>query len=306
MTIQCLKASEINLTKWDRCINQSLAPSSYGLSWFLNTVTNEWHGLVLNDYDAVMPLTTRTKFSISYIHQPPFFQRTSIYSPILLTPAQVDAFYLAIPARFKLHEFSVDQCAAPSDLVGYEKLDRPNLILPLQSNYSDLYEAYASNTKRNIKKAKKSNIAIREGGEAEQLIETYRQNKGAKTSEKSNDFKRLSTLMSLTTLNQTGVILTAYYENKYAGGIFLLQSFNRWVLLFIGANEISRQSGAIFALIDHFIEIHASSDVILDFEGSSDPGVARFYEGFGSQPEKYFALKKDHLGKLISFAKRLR
>jgi len=53
--------------------------------------------------------------------------------------------------------------------------------------------------------------------------------------------------------------------------------------------------GAMYFLLDSFIKTNAEQDLILDFEGSMIPGVARFYSGFGAIPETYFQLKFNRL-----------
>ncbi len=40
----------------------------------------QWDALVLDDYQAVMPLTWRSKFGIRYLYQPAFTQQTGIFS----------------------------------------------------------------------------------------------------------------------------------------------------------------------------------------------------------------------------------
>ena len=43
----------------------------------------------------------------------------------------------------------------------------------------------------------------------------------------------------------------------------------------------------MFRIVDTFIQDHAGSGLILDFEGSNIPSVARFFSGFGAQAEIY-------------------
>nr|MCR4857821.1 hypothetical protein [Bacteroidales bacterium] len=47
-------------------------------------------------------------------------------------------------------------------------------------------------------------------------------------------------------------------------------------------NQLS-ESKPMFLLLDAYIRDHAESDLYLDFNGSSNPNVARLYQGFGSK-----------------------
>ena len=59
----------------------------------------------------------------------------------------------------------------------------------------------------------------------------------------------------------------------------------------------------MFKIVDAFIREHAGSELILDFEGSNIPTVARFFAGFGARPEIYQGVSFD---RLPLFLKRLR
>ena len=54
-------------------------------------------------------------------------------------------------------------------------------------------------------------------------------------------------------------------------------------------------ANAMAFLIDSFIKEHAEQHLVLDFEGSMIPGVARFYESFGGQKHRYFQLIKNNV-----------
>ena len=77
--IQYLKNNEIDIEKYDNCIKSSLNSRIYAFSWYLNIVADNWDVLVLNDYEAVMPLPflkrKRNGTYWSYFAPSPFFFR---------------------------------------------------------------------------------------------------------------------------------------------------------------------------------------------------------------------------------------
>jgi len=60
----------------------------------------------------------------------------------------------------------------------------------------------------------------------------------------------------------------------------------------------------MFFLLDEFIRKYAEKNVILDFEGSMIPGLARYYEGFGAIAGKYQQIISNHLPFYIRWIKK--
>ena len=56
-------------------------------------------------------------------------------------------------------------------------------------------------------------------------------------------------------------------------------------------------------LIDSFIKEHSREDNILDFEGSMDVNLARFYKSFGSKEVVYLQILKNNLPVIIRWLK---
>ena len=56
-----------------------------------------------------------------------------------------------------------------------------------------------------------------------------------------------------------------------------------------------KQKCAMFFLLDRFIRENSGSNLILDFEGSMIPGVAKFYQGFGSRNTPYLRFLKTNI-----------
>jgi hypothetical protein len=60
----------------------------------------------------------------------------------------------------------------------------------------------------------------------------------------------------------------------------------------------------MFLLIDTFIQNNSGKNLILDFEGSNIPGIARFYKGFGAMAETYYSVHQNRLPRLLRIFKK--
>jgi hypothetical protein len=82
---------------------------------------------------------------------------------------------------------------------------------------------------------------------------------------------------------------------KLMAGAVFVRSQHGWIFLFSAVHPEGRESGAMPALIDGFIEQHAGEQTCLDFEGSSDPNLHRFYKGFGASETVYLQVRINRL-----------
>jgi hypothetical protein len=78
------------------------------------------------------------------------------------------------------------------------------------------------------------------------------------------------------------------HRNTLLAGAVFIKSKNKWIFLFSGTSAEARQLGAMPFIIDRFIMNHASSNNTLDFEGSNDANLARFYQSFGAKRCSYY------------------
>jgi hypothetical protein len=76
-------------------------------------------------------------------------------------------------------------------------------------------------------------------------------------------------------------------------------------MIFSAAGPLARSTGAMVRVIDHFIREHAGQDLLLDFEGSENTGLARFYAGFGSVSVPYQRLVMDRLPRAVKMLRRI-
>ena len=72
--IRYIRRKEIDIAKYDACIETAINARIYAYSWYLDIVADNWDILVLNDYEAVMPLPWRSKYFIKYVYPPAWTQ----------------------------------------------------------------------------------------------------------------------------------------------------------------------------------------------------------------------------------------
>ena len=98
--IYFVKRNQIDEEKYNNCIATSLQSRMYAYSWYLDIVADNWNVLVLDDYEAVMPLPFHKKFLISYISQPFFTQQLGVFSKENITEETIQFFLNTIPKKY--------------------------------------------------------------------------------------------------------------------------------------------------------------------------------------------------------------
>ncbi|UPT68420.1 MAG: hypothetical protein M0D57_07240 [Sphingobacteriales bacterium JAD_PAG50586_3] len=196
-----LKHSEINKLNWDSCILASTCAVPYALSWYLDVVSPGWEALVLGNYEAVMPLTYRVKYGVSYVFTPPFVQQLGIFGK---DGVDEEAFIKAIPAKYKYVDVNLNEGNTTAGIAN------ANILLNLNNTYDNLYAAFTDNTKRNSRKAEKAGLVLKQLGNAAEVINLFKANKGKEVSFGKAEYDLLNALvkkLNSTTLVLYGVLL---------------------------------------------------------------------------------------------------
>jgi hypothetical protein len=283
--IQHLTHAEIDKAKWDACIDKSGHGRIYGRSVYLDYMASNWDGLVLNDYEAVMPLTWRRKWSIHYLYQPAFIQQSGIFAIDKTDESLIKNFLNAIPDKYRFIEINLNAeniIAAPSFL-------HKNYLLDINYNYDVLKKNYSRSALRNINKAIHSSITIKEGVNPVDIILLHRKRFKDMVGVKMNDYIKFNKLVDLL-LQKKQVFTAGAFDAKsklIAGSIYLLYK-NRITFIINGNSPDSLQCGATHLLKDYTIRKFSNQGLIMDFEGSDINRFARFYEQFGNTYIEYY------------------
>ena len=300
--IKYLQHNEIDKEKWDACITNAPNGLIYSHSFYLDCMAKHWDALVLDDYEAVMPLTWNRKYGFSYLYQPAFTASLGVFGKNL-TKEIIDDFIKSFPSKFKLIEISLNSGNIFDDSKNFSLL-RSNYILHLNKPYEEFYKAYRENHKRNITKSFQLGCSLKKEVSVDEIIrlndEQLKHIDGTKPEDYIN-FKKLYELLTKKGNAKNYAIIDP--KNKILASAVFFFSHNRAYYIMVGNHPDGKTIGASHALIDAFIKDHSNHNLILDFEGSDIRNLAFFYSGFGATVEIYPALR---INKLPWYARLLK
>lgn len=302
-SLKYLKHHEIDYERWDQCILAALNSRVYATSWYLDRTALVWDALVWNDYEYVMPLPVSQRFGLRYMVQPVYCQQLGIFPP---PPAAIAAeFYSLCMRLFSYFNIQINSLNLPvQENSDVEFIPRNNYLLHLGTEYNILASAFSKNTRRNISKALANQLTYVEGISMEDYLEFKQKNSPVKLS--STQLQRLKSLIAYALFKGAGEISGVYsVENELCAAVFFCRWKERVIYMNAVSSEEGKESRAMFLLVGRFIENSANHNLVLDFEGSMLPGVARFFEGFGATPEVYYQMKFNRLPGVVKWLKKL-
>ncbi|HPE86938.1 MAG: hypothetical protein WC151_00070 [Bacteroidales bacterium] len=288
-----LTHDQIHKEKWDACILASFNGLPYAESWYLDLVSPGWCAITDAEYQRIMPLPAKKKLGIPYLIQPLFVQQLGIFSTKQLDATVIQAFLAAIPGRYfyiHIHLNTQNHLLHPAAINRNHELD---LIDP----YAILRAKYAENTLRNLRKAEKNGLSVVKHVRPESIVQLFRNDRGRQVTQWGESQYTLLLNLLYTGIHKNRMDTYGVMDNKntlIAAAVFL-KSPKRIIFLFSGNSTEGKKSGAMPLLIDRYIEDHTEMHLILDFEGSNDENLARFYRSFGSTAIHYPTVRKIRL-----------
>ena len=294
--IRFLEHKEIDLQKWDELINSSFNTLPYALSWYLDAVAENWGALVLNDFEAAMPLVWLRKMGVKCLYQPYYCQQLGVFS---LKPlkTEVHRFFLKTASgHFPYININLNPTAVEvAEEFGLTK--RKNLLLPLNSNYPAIQKKYSVSHCRNIAKANKAGLLFSEQSDMKPFQAFYLDNVNrTKENFKPKHEKIFKNVTKALISNSRANIFTTYNNTgNLVAAVLIIFHGKRLIGIINTSSAAGKRTGASHFLFDQIIRKFSASDFILDFEGSSIATIARFYEGFGASEEAFYHYKSSIL-----------
>lgn len=286
-----LRHNEIDKQKWDESIANSRNTLVYAYSWYLDVVSPQWEALVDDEYKAVMPLTWRKRFGIRYLCQPFFVQKLGVFSPEEVTNAHLEAFVEKAKSLFSFAEINLNADNVFGDMPRHR-----NFELDLD-DYEQLESRYHDNTHRNLSRAQKSNLVVQDLADIDKVIALFDADRRQKIeSFETKSYDVLRALADKALERGDGFIRgVSDGDGKLLAAAFFVSDGHKLTFMFSGNSAEGKQVQAMTFLIDSVVREYSGYGRILDFEGSDDEGLARFYAGFGARLIEYGSLRYNNM-----------
>jgi hypothetical protein len=289
LAISYLKHADIDEGKWDKCIADSPNGLIYAHSYYLDIMSKNWDALILNDYEAVMPLTWNKKFGISYLRQPPFTQQLGIFGNIVFDEEITDLFISKALQTFPFAEINLNYANEYKN----NAAKKCNLILHLNRSFHEIENDFRKDFVNQIKKNK---LNYESSDDIEKVIQLFKENYGHRLRIAQNAYHHWFSLCKH--LHSTGEILVRKVlsaKGELISIALLLKDQRRIYYVMSATLPAGRKQHANYFLLYHLIKEFAGQDLIFDFEGSEISSIKSFFLKFGPVEQPYPFVKINNL-----------
>ena len=273
--------------------------------WLEAVAPGRWEYLTLHSKDSLkicMPIILSNKMGFSFCNMPPFTQSLGIlfppqegkYAEILTKNINyISELISKIPKnsyfRQRLHPSLTNWL--PFHWEGYNQSTRYTYIIENLENREEIWKAFRSNIRQEIRKATKS-IRVEQDDDFDSLKHCIKSTY-ARQKKKNFDFKTLKRIFKTCKKLKCGkIFLAKNKENEVCGAIFIVWDKNSAYYIAGGSPKEVRTTGAMPLLLWEAIQF--SSDVTrkFNFEGSMIKSIEKFFRAFGGRQVPYLEITK--------------
>lgn len=296
-SFQILESHKIDFNKWDDCIEESSNGLVYGLSEYLNYTTDNWKGVVVDNYVAVMPIPWRKKFGITYTYEVPFLQQAGVYSGS--DSLSLDEALNALNSFCSYGTYNFNFAQHDQRLQA-----RTNLVLALNSGIEELYQNFTPDAKRIIQHTLNSSMRYSQG-DVDEAVAMYKRHCEDSVKISAHQYESFRILCK--SLFAQGNVHVRRVEDTRGNtlSIMLLLKFRNRLINIINATFAEgRKLNSNYLLYYSVLKEFAGSGFLFDFEGSEHPGIQRFYRQFTTTNQPYYRYHLNNLPSALKWLKK--
>ncbi|MFT7352885.1 MAG: hypothetical protein ACI9XR_002676 [Flavobacterium sp.] len=301
--INYIQRKDLDVLKYNSCIENAIQSRIYAYSWYLDIVAANWDVLILNDYEAVMPIAWKRKYGIKYVYPLLWVLELGVFYPD--NKIKVAPFLDTLFNKFRFVESKLNSTekfiSRKNQLVG-----KQFQTLSLKEVYPAIFSKYRKDRKKDIGKAIHLDLTEKWNDKPDKLITLFKNNVGKRTPNiLEHDYTILENLILACLERKVGEILSIYDKNSdlVASGFFLKHK-NAVTILVSSTDFKNRNNGANTFLIDRAVFKFQKNFGTFNFGGSSMKSIAKYFLSFGAKTEDYQQMKYNKLPYLLRFFKK--
>ncbi len=298
MQVKLVHNSLIDASKWNSLVEKSNHTKLFNYHWYLTAIDTNWHGLILNDYEIIIPILKKNKIGIPKISNPLFAPQCNAIGD--LSNLHIIEKYIS-RHFFQIH-FTSDTLL---NLNFTTKTEVVKQVLPLNKSYDEIHASFVGNLKRSIKKANEVLIIkeLHNFEELKQALLTYLKFEHIN----SNSISHLQNLYNLKIDGLTNQIFACYTSDMQLGAISFFMTYkNECVYIKGTATPLGKRLFATPLIINNLINQKSNSDLTLDFGGSNNYNLAKFNKSFGAKDVTYFMYTRNKSNPIKSITNSLK
>lgn len=279
---------QIRAEEWYHRVKRIQAPFWYHDLNFLQTLIPHGGALSFNEGEVYLPWPVHYKFGlIKTVLQPLWVQRFNILSADNQSNSNDVLNYI-----FNM-KAAVSIAISTQDDSNMSIAMRNRILKPNDLGFFE--RAYNSQTKRNIKAAL-ANEPIMSQTEPKESISSYLNIIGATLNIGWKEWNQLhEAIKASPSLKLTAFRLDSQKTGHALAHLLVLEDGSRIYNLLPSTTAYGKPMIAMTTLVDRVLNYYDGKGLIFDFEGSMNPGIDRFYAGFGASVESYIRYSRKSL-----------
>jgi hypothetical protein len=314
MKAQLLKRQEIDINAWDALAAESPQGSIFVRSWYMDAAAPGWQGITVYDEKrelcAIFPLFISRKYFIDYALQPMFTKYWGVcfanklhktcYEEYSWKKKILEAAIAAIPSSIKIFSYNFHPTfdyALPFHWESYKLETKYTFTIDLQPVYEDIFKSFPDHNRKEINKARKNGILIKEDFEIQPVLEILDKNAaGGKVMLSKKYYPVLEKIYTACKANNACYILSAYsVEGQLLASALQLYSNNTNYSLVNNSDPAVRALFPMQLLTAEIIRKAQQHADTFDFLGLMMKNLEFFYRKFGPKPVPYLNISKNKI-----------
>ena len=297
--IETLASYQLDKKAWDRCIRQSASGLIYATTDYLDHLADNWYGIIINDYESVLPIPFRQKFGIKYCYDVPFAPQLGLFSSRYTEVDEELLKCIFTTVQYGDYNFNFLNQPVKANSVHH------NYVFSLQGSYAGLKKNFSKDVLENIHKAEQQDLRYQPAtiDEAVTLyINLYASRSAHVTKDIYERFKAVALL-----LEKGGKALARKVTDASGNTLatlLLLKDERRLYNIMNSTTPEGRSTEANYFLLSEVWKEFQHSDLVFDFEGSDIEGIRNFYRKFGATDQPYRRLHFNNLPAWIKWLKK--